>query len=169
MQPTMINSTDTPPLSVQHHTVDGIESLEALQEAVRYVVGRSSLWSSQSECQFKGSAEVLDKIKIPFTLCVTLKSTFRQEGRAKSKYRHRHVRIHMHKLSTWCCARRLVSPFPSFLSLFLFLPFVRRTLFKLPATQSFVVVTMGREEVTAESFQVQEGVDRGQEKSALRM
>ncbi|EWM20298.1 hypothetical protein Naga_100451g3 [Nannochloropsis gaditana] len=44
-----------------------------------------------------------------------------------------------------------------------------RTLFKLPATQSFVVVTMGREEVTAESFQVREGVDRGQEKSALRM
>lgn len=83
MQPTMINSTDTPPLSVQHHTVDGIESLEALQEAVRYVVGRSSLWSSQSECQFKGSAEVLDKIKIPFTLCVTLKSTFPPKGQGK--------------------------------------------------------------------------------------
>ncbi|TFJ80558.1 hypothetical protein NSK_008100, partial [Nannochloropsis salina CCMP1776] len=32
-----------------------------------------------------------------------------------------------------------------------------RTLFKLPATQSFVVVTMGREEVTAESFQERKG------------
>lgn len=56
MQLMMINSTDTLSLSVQHHTVDGIGSLEALQEAVRYVVGRSSLWSSQSEYQFKGSA-----------------------------------------------------------------------------------------------------------------